>query len=543
MKRIGILFLALLLVVGLVACKGMTDSRRDEDPQEQETSQAYEDLQAYEALMQEMRELSEYAFSMEVSIVREAVLSERLPQSEDGEARFYPGYIQVDGTVSMTHREMQIRYTEERFRGSPVPRPVNKLFTEDAVYMDLSAVIIENVLGETRHTRASFAELGGGSFSDLTSRLPILPPDAEAVSRRGDVLFVVTLTGSDAAELLEDILDMLTQFATVDENRPAIGDLAEVLMTLVEYGEEGHVEEPESVISAEGEPPIAIPPTAIRGEELEITISTVEVADGFQQRMHVYVPELLTMNAEFFYRPQSVEPIAVPEAVFTWEELQELIESVSGAALLSWERREAFPGDFEVVYDLEELNLVNYTLSAGSSFEAVPLESVLGNTYMILEPIYGVGDPEGTITHDGLRLAFSSHATSPMLRLDAVVFLEELARLFGGQGREISPGLMRANQERTIAFVPVRQSAVGEELSRFLMAQVMPDSGEIMVLEFWLWTIHADSLSEKRYAAVVELGQHVGIDFIAFLDGEYVFRGVDVETDSILPPNFWINLT
>ena len=180
------------------------------------------------------------------------------------------------------------------------------------------------------------------------------------------------------------------------------------------------------------------------------------------------------MDVEFFYRPQVVDPHVMPESAFAWEELQELMANVSGAALLCWERKEAFPGDFEVVYDLEELKLVNHHLSTGSSFEAVTYESVLGNHYMILEPIYGVGDPEGIITHDGLRLAFSSHATSPMFRLDAVVFLEELSRLFGGRDSgDISPGLIRTNQDRTIAFVPVKQSVFLDELSRFLMA-LMP---------------------------------------------------------------------
>ena len=71
--------------------------------------------------------------------------------------------------------------------------------------------------------------------------------------------------------------------------------------------------------------------------------------------------------------------------------------------------------------------------------------------------------------------------------------------------------------------MPVRWLTLMEEGSRFFMAQVMPDSGEIILLEFWLWTIHADSLSEERYAAVLEIGQHIGIDFIALLDGESVF--------------------
>jgi hypothetical protein len=508
MKRIGILLLSLLFAVGLVACNEMSDPLREEESQEQEILRTYENLQAYKALVQEMRALSEYAFSMEVSINVEPELLEHLPQpEEDGETdRIHPVLIRAEGTMSLARQEMQVAYMAW-YRGGRVPRTVNKQFTEDAVYMDLNAVIVENAIGEVRHTRASFARLGGESFSDLASRLPILPPDTEAVSRRGNALFVVTLNGREALEPVDDILELFTQFATVDEDGPAIGELAEVLRLRTWLGQEEMME-----------PELTEP-------EPEFTISIVEVADGFQQRMVLRIPRLFTMRVGIFYAPQIIEPLVMPQSVFTWEELQELMADVSAAALLCWERKEALPGDFEVVYDLEELNLVNHILPMGSFFEEVPYESVRGNHYIILEPIYGVGDPEGTITHDGLRLLTESRRTNPLLQLDAVVFIEELTRaLSSGEGRQIAPGPIRTNPDRTIAFIPIRQPAGMTEMSRFFMTQVIPDSGELILLEFWVWTIYADSLSEKRHAAIVELGQHVGIDFIAFLDGEYVLR-------------------
>jgi len=482
MKRIGLLLLVLLLAGGMVACGAAI----------------CEDLQAYEALTQEMGGLSEYVFGLTLDIEIGAVLSEHLPQgeNEDGETyAIYPARMEVNGTMSIEHGKALIRYTQW-YSDDRTPERLDKLFTDEAMYLDLRSIIVENALGEARHVRASFAELEGGSFSDLISYLPKVLADVEAVSRADDV-FTVTISGEVALEMLADVLGMLTQFAVIREDWSVMDDFAEILLSQLEQDE---------------------------AADAEMMISTSQVEDGFQQDLRIYVPGLITMTMASSFMPQSVEHIGVPEAAFSWAEWHESTGRISYLALFCAGRRRVLIEGLEVVYDLEELNLVNHALLEGSLFEAVSYESVFGNTFLISEPIEGVGDPEGIITHDGLRLGYSSHPTSPLLQLDAVVFLEELVRFFGrGDNREIDPGLIRANSDRTIAFVPVRWLTLMEEGSRFFMAQVMPDSGEIILLEFWLWTIHADSLSEERYAAVLEIGQHIGIDFIALLDGESVF--------------------
>ena len=186
-----------------------------------------------------------------------------------------------------------------------------------------------------------------------------------------------------------------------------------------------------------------------------------------------------------------------------------------------------YPDDaFNIKYDLTELNLVDHTLPANSHFEPVAHESNMGNIYMVSAPVEGVRDPEGRQTHDGVRFVYFALNTNPALRFDPVVLLEEAARnsMLIEDRRTLPISPIHTNPERTAAYIVLRHSAIHSEITQFYIAQVMPDTDEILVLNFWMWVISPDTISSIRHDAVVEIGQHIGIDFISYFDGISAFN-------------------
>ena len=488
MKKISILLLAFLLVVGLAAC------RRTENIAPEEPIEICEDLQAYKRLIEQMRNLSEYMVHVSVEIEAGAALRPYLPPSEEEEIEVvYPSHIQMSATLSTREQTALVDYTQQCTEGAP-PRYRSRIFTREAMYLDLSSFIVDSFLGEGRYVRASYDQIGGGNFSDMFTYLPKMPTETQAFSREGEV-FTVTIEGEDAVEMIEGLGAMFVSFAQTENEETPIGNFFKVL--LAQIGQE--------VVS-----------------EIQIRIASEERKGGFRQSIELYIPELITMTMLSTYTLKFADAVHAPGEFFYWDDWKDVSPTLGWAA---WRRtpRNTSLEPLEVIYDLEELNLTGHLLTAGSSFEGEIYESVRGNYHTVLRPREGVGDPPGLITHDGLRLGFSSYGTSPMLAVDAVVFLQEVVRIVDQRQPALVSGPIHANADRTIAFVAVRQLVILEEMSRFFMVQTMPDSDEMVFLEFWLWTIHADSLSTQRHGAVFELGQHVGVDFLAFLDGNSAF--------------------
>ena len=211
--------------------------------------------------------------------------------------------------------------------------------------------------------------------------------------------------------------------------------------------------------------------------------------------------------------------------VADWDSLQSAhqftSEMVWGEGELS---PEAVLDRVEVVYDLPELNLINHTLGRDSFFEIVPHESNLGNTYMILLPIEGIRDPEGTTTHDGPRIIFNVISNEGPDYFDAVTVLETWMMQILEDSYVLPAGPMRADRDRTIAVLPLRVRSVMEgEISRFLLAQVIPENNEIVLLNYFTWANCTDNFRYDRYAALVEFGELIGFEFIEYFDGTGIF--------------------
>ena len=180
----------------------------------------------------------------------------------------------------------------------------------------------------------------------------------------------------------------------------------------------------------------------------------------------------------------------------------------------------------EIVYDLPEITLVNHDLTEESFFEAVLLETELGNSFMVSMPIESIRDRDGLITHDSPRIGFNSNVIADEEFYDAVSLLENWLKelLFNTDTPMLPNSPIRTNQDRTEAFLHLRiYDGWGTEISRFMLAQVTPDGKEIIILNYFTWAIGTDAFAEDRYAAIVEFSEHIGIDFFEYFDNVRIF--------------------
>jgi hypothetical protein len=144
---------------------------------------------------------------------------------------------------------------------------------------------------------------------------------------------------------------------------------------------------------------------------------------------------------------------------------------------------------------------------------------------MVSVPIESLRDPQGVVTHDSPRITYTAHDMEYREIFDAVTMLEDwFKQILDGDSMVLPFGPMRANQDRTIAVLPLRVFAMGDEMTRLLFAQVVPESNEIITLNYVTWAIQTDYFAEDRYAAIVELSELVGIEIFAYFDGLRIFR-------------------
>jgi len=287
---------------------------------------------------------------------------------------------------------------------------------------------------------------------------------------------------------------MLTLLAAVNTEKPEVGDIAEALLTY------------------QGQTDM---------QDVKVTISSYKTGDDFRQLIEMDIPGFFTITMSSSFVPRAVDPIGAPQTFFTLEELEELTGSISGLALVCWERNAVLDDAIDIEYDLTEISLVDHKLPADSLFEPAAIEGSMGNIYMVSEPVEAIRDPVGVHSHDGIRFAYNALNTSPALRFDPVILLEEGARdsMLADDRRVLPMGPIHTNPDRTAAYIAFRFHMLDVEATQFYIAQMMPDTGQIIVLNLWLWSICADEFSNIRHAAVVELGQHIGIDLISYFDG------------------------
>ena len=177
----------------------------------------------------------------------------------------------------------------------------------------------------------------------------------------------------------------------------------------------------------------------------------------------------------------------------------------------------------EIVYDLTELNLINFTLSQESFFEIAEIKSYSGHTYNVLSTGECITPRIGVVTSDALNIVFNVWDIEYPYFSDAVEVLEVLLLriLYRAELPTIPAGALRTNADRSIAVLPLRNFAPfeGEVILNFLSAQVIPENDEIVLFNFWTWTIVTDHFSPNVLAALEELCELIGFDFIKYYDG------------------------
>ena len=248
--------------------------------------------------------------------------------------------------------------------------------------------------------------------------------------------------------------------------------------------------------------------------------------DEFPENYEIIAPMLkeylIDLARRFLPEPEPPEPERTIEPLDPNYELSTLptSEDIWGEGAL---HPDAILYRLEIVYDLAELNLINHDLTRESFFKATELESVSGNIYMILSPIEGIYDPDGVVTHDGLRVGYNIASIEYPDYHDAVsVLIEWYTQILYNADKPIIPtSALRTNADRTIAVLPLRRFAPfeGEVISRFLMAQVIPENDEIILLNFFTWAIVTGHFSADRLAALEELCQLIGFDLLEYYDG------------------------
>jgi len=481
------------------------DARTIEPPVQERESFQHDELaqnldiaRAYDRLLQEISILPGYSFALEANIDVSPVLSSRFPTPKDKYATAEcPSKITVSGNVSDLSKRMQIDYTEF-YPNSWAPRHLEKIYTDRDVYMDLDLLFIEGVSVEPQFVMASYADMGVAQFPEPSSLPPTHSIDLKTISMAENTATVM-VAGNEAMDILNDIVDMFVHFSKVSKRPPMINNLRQALSSAKSHGE-------------------------LPGAEAVITISGTR--GSYRQSIGIVIPGFLDMTTVVSYEQQVTGIITSPRVTFSWEDHNDMLFKSSRFALFDRERSAISIEDVEIVYDLPEVNIINHILPRDSLFESITYESNQGVSYRVLRPIERVRDGEGIITHDGPRVAYFAHYVSPFINnFDPVVFLEELLKDMLIDASEYQPNApIRTNEDRSTAFLHVRFSVMMEEGSRFFIAQRMQGTNEILVFHFWIWAHGVDYFSDERLAAVVELGQLTGIDFLEYLDGVPVFE-------------------
>ena len=447
-----------------------------------------ENLTGDAALILELGELREYAFEGEVRIRIGMQFRHSLPLTEHETLyRAYPSRFTVSGTTSYEHRQTWVKYAEAS-RGQIPLFQTERLFEQDAVYINLKTSITESAIGDIRYVRLTNDEVGRITGHPLTTDLRGLPPGQGTV-----------------ADVLGTVFDLLTQFAATYNQYPPIAVLSNVLFEQLQAMD--------------------------RAENISQQIFVSEAGKRIRQDILVEIPGIITVESTFFFTPQTVEQAETPDQIMDFSQFMQILDATLPIALASPERQAAFAEKIAVEYTLTGITLINHFLSQNSAFETETIVGYFGDYHRVLRPRGSIGDPPGVITHDGIRLSFASHPPQhPLLAFDAVVLVDEWVR-----GQRVSEsrlnyppyrrrdlqllGPIQTIPDRSMAVVPFRRVAPLEDetITQFFFAQILP-SGEIIRGTLWVWTTRADLMSPSRYAAMVELGQLIGVNFIDFFD-------------------------
>ncbi|MCL2827153.1 MAG: hypothetical protein FWD99_00245 [Oscillospiraceae bacterium] len=463
------------------------------------------DVDDFLALWEEFLEQREYSFTGEMTM-----------QMEDPEA-IELGMEAVNtgltGTVSLDHLEMQMTITLSLMEGTP-DMTVNTIATEDGLFFDMGGMLqfMFDLI---------FAELGMGLISiDIAqlldgNRYVVLPVSAEqdaadalftpvfigksltyeeleAHLTRADDVFILILEGEILERAMDDVAEMMDQF-NFD-----FGELAE------EMGMDGtEFDWGESI----GE---------VDYSDARLVTRLSRDGDSFRQVVEWDIPGEFTSRMDVVYTVREVEPLDLPEAM-TLPEFVDFMENLDFDEMLP-----DFGGGFgaehepiyDIVYTLTELNLTDHTLPADSLLQTVALpDGFGGETAVTVTAGVDFFPGDWSVDSGTERLWFRYISWYDMDAMEAVKWMAGNDwELFFSQ---MTFSDLRTNRDYSIAIMASEILANG--LERYLciyMAQVIPETGEVILLDL---TLVVDFMREEDYEIVAELGEHVGVDLLAFI--------------------------
>ena len=504
-KLIAVLIVAALLMGALTGCVTQTQKS---------------DAEMFLALWEEFLEQTEYTFASEMTM-----------QSEDPEmiaAGMGQMSVKMSGTVSLERHEMQMTMTQSLIEEGP-DMEMEMFATADEILLDMGGMVqfmfdlifaefgmgalsidIAQVLGDTMFVRlpldteedaadALFFPVFVGrslTYEELTAHL----------TRDEDDVFTLILEGEMLERAMDDVIAMMSQFS-ID-----FGELGE------EMGMDGAELDWEELFED------------MDFSDARLDTSISRDGDSFSLVVDWDIPGVSTSRMESIYTAVEVAPLDVPEGM-TMQEFTEFMDDLDFDALFP-DMFSDFGGDFDfgsglgtdrefiynIVYDLAGLNLIDHTLPADSLLQTVALpDGFEGENIVtiIAEVDFFVGEWEINGGNDRLWLYYVSWYD--MDAVEAVKWMAENDRAaFFYDDSQLMFSDLRTNRDYTMAVMAIGEISA-DGLERYLciyIAQVIPETEDVILLDL---TLFMDIMWEEDYEIVAELGEHIGVDLLAFV--------------------------
>jgi len=174
---------------------------------------------------------------------------------------------------------------------------------------------------------------------------------------------------------------------------------------------------------------------------------------------------------------------------------------------------------FNVVTDLPDLNLIGHDLAGSTRLESMTLYTEAGRA-MTAVTIVRDGEntvTNGTIFNDAGAIELYYFPRGNETAVDAVIWSAngDIGDGYFSEDSTLTIGSIRASEDHQMAYLTiVEKMANGVEIVCFYIAQNIPGTNDVVLLDIVLFTNLWDSRSN---AVLAELSEHIGINLGAYL--------------------------